>query len=379
MAIVNGIFIYGLPEDKDSNYLKVWESSTELGTYTQAELLPYRYSARASEYDSLDTTKWYKIQFYNSKTALSGPMSDPVYGADYDKAKPFVAISTSFDGAGYATLTELYETAKLTQGDVDTAIVRRCLKVSRAYIDVLMDSASIIRYSSMFSTDIARRKYNAQLEILKRVEIFYALALIYRDMADNEIVRKIREQKKKFQSISIGQTSLTQQESDSDIAISEFLDSQSQRYNIQANGLLQTIMPTSIPISYGASSMGRYMFIHPGDLYSWSGTIQSSTGLGAEFKTELLTGIGGSMNSAWANVTAALTDVTAIIEDSYLLVNGIQYNLDSYLDGDRVEHGTGTAGFSLDVAGKIRWNYTATNGGFDLTNTDVIQLKYWTI
>jgi hypothetical protein len=379
MAIVNGVFIYGLPEDKDTNYLKVWECSTEVGTYTQATLLPYAYAARASEYDSLDTEKWYKIQFYNSSTALSGPLSDPVYGGDYDKAKPFVAISTSFDGAGYATLGELYEISKLTSTDVDNTNVRRAMKLSRAYIDILLDSASITRYSSMFCTDVARRKYNAQLEILKRAEIFYALALIYKNMADDEIVRKIREQKKKFQSISIGQTSLSQQESDSDISIAEFLDTQAQRYNVQANGLLQTIMPASVPVSYGASSFGRFRFVHPGDLYSWSGTISSSTGTGADFQTETLTGSGGSMNDTWYDITATLVDVSSILSDSYLIVNGVQYNLDSYILTTGVETGSGDSGFSLDAAGKIRWNYTTANGGFDLTDSDVIQLKYWTV
>lgn len=377
MAIVTASILFGLPEDKASDRVYIWSASTENGTYTQVESFSYLYAGRAIEYSSLDTEKWYKIQFANSVLSTTSPLSDPVYGGDYDNSRPFIAISTSFDGNNYSTTTDLYESSRLTTSDVSIASAKSALKTARAYIDLILSGTDLHKYSRAYSTDIARRKYNAQLEILKKVECGFALALLYKDMADDQIMKGVREQKKTFDNISIGQTSLSAGSAPKDyVQIAEFLDSQGQRYNAQAAGLLSTLLPTSIPLIYNAELKVRMT-----DVYAFSGAISSEgSGLSVDLQTELLTGHGVAMNNAWYNLTAILLTTSAIIQDSSILVNGVQYPLDSWIDSEGNTNGSGTLGFSLDVQGtihKIRWNHTLANGGFDLTNLDEVYLKYW--
>lgn len=376
MATVTASFLFSIPEDKDSNYIKIWSATSEGGTYTQETMLTYKYAARAVEYTSLDTTKWYKVQFNNSSTGVNGPISDPVFGGAFDHSKPFVAITTSFDGAGLATTDEVYECSNLTSADVSVTDVRNALDVAGAYIDLTLGDTNLHRYSRVYSSNIARRKYNAQLAIMRKIEIAFALALIYKDLADDEIMKTVRDQKKQFNNITVGQTSLTLDEPTTNINIANFLDNQAQRYNAQAAQLLSTILPTTVPLLYNGELKVTWL-----DVYSFSGAMGSSSAeASVSLESETLTGAGGSMNDSWHNLTSILLTTTAIIEDSYLLVNGVQYSLDSWINSEGTTVGSGDDGFSLDVqtsTHKIRWNNTAANGGFDLENADTIELKYW--
>lgn len=376
MAIVTASILFGLPEDKSSDRIYLWCASTENGTYTQIETLAYMYAGRAIEYDSLDTTKWYKIQFANSTEGTTSALSDPVYGGDFDNSKPFIAISTSFDGSSYSTTTDLFESSNLTTSDVSVAKARKALKTARSYIDIILGESDLHRYTRAYDTDVSRRKYNAYLEILKKAECGFALALLYKDMADDQIMKSIREQKKTFDSISIGQTSLNPDSSKNYVQIAEFLDSQGQRYNAQAASMLSTLLPTSIPLIYNGE-----VKVLKTDVYAYQGMIgNEGSNISVELNTETLTAHGVAMNNAWYNLTALLLTTPSIIGDTSILVNGVQYELDSWIDGAGTTHGSGTAGFSLDVQGsthKIRWNHTTANGGFDLTDADEIYLKYW--
>jgi len=375
MSIVTGTFLFGLPEDKDSDKVKIWESTTEGGTYTQAVMVDYTYAARAVEYVSLNTEKWYKIQLTNTATSVDSPISDAVYGGDYDNSKPFVAITTSFDGAGYATTTDLYESSNLTASDASLSDVRNSLRTANAFVDMVLGDTNLHRYSRVHSTDVARRKYNAQLEIIKKVEIDFALALLFKDMADDALMTMVRDQRKLYDNISIGQTSIAVDEAGTQLSIAEFLNTQSTRYNTQATALLASILPTSVSLIYNGEVQAKMT-----DLYTFSGTMSGDSGDSLTFLTEDLTGSGGSMNDVWLDLSATLLTTAGIIEDSYILVNGVQYSIDSWIDTLGVTHGSGTSGFSLDVqtsTHKIRWNYTTANSGFDLTNPDEVFLKYW--
>jgi hypothetical protein len=374
MATAN--ILFGLPEDKDSDRIYIWSSSTENGTYTQIESLAYLYAGRAIEYTNLDVTKWYKIQFANTETGTFGPLSDPIYGGDFDNSKPFIALSTSFDGNSYSTTTDLFESSNLTTTDITLAKARAALRTARAYIDLILGESDLHRFSRAYSTDVSRRKYNAYLEILKKAEVGYALALIYKDLADDQIMKNIRDQKKSFDNISIGQTSLSPDSTKNYTQIAEFLDSQGQRYNAQASAMLATLLPTSIPLIYNGELKVRMT-----DVWAFNGPITSEgSAANVELATESLTGDGVAMNNAWVDLTAILLTTSSIIEDTSILVNGVQYPLDSWIDSAGTTHGSGTSGFSLDIQGvphKVRWNHTTANGGFDLTNLDEVYLKYW--
>jgi len=380
MATITAVFLYGIPDDKDTDVVRILESSTEAGTYTTVSSEAYVYGQKATEYDAADSTKWYKIQFYSSTTNVAGPISDPVYGGDYDKSKPFFAISTSFDGAGYATVAELMEQSKLGPQDVSSANCAKALKVSRAYLDLIMDSQGVNKYSRHFVMDDARRKYNAQLELIKQVEIKFALSMLYKDLADDKVMNVIRDPKTKFDSVSIGQTSLSQTESN-ELKFAEFLDTQSQRYNSQATALLQTLLPTSIPVSYGEVQTR----MTPLEWTAFAGSYISKSAESLELITITLTGNGVAMNGAEYTFTGTGSkepvSTTAAVSDAVFTVNGVVYPIESYVSstGVTIPLGIANTGFvlSLSAGSKIQWNFTTANGGFDLTNSDEIVLKYW--
>jgi hypothetical protein len=380
MAIVKGILVHGIPENATYDLVKILESATETGTYTIVSTYNYSYGSRATEYSLLDTTKWYKIQFFVS-TGGSGAISDPVFGGDYDKAKPFVAVSTTFDGSGYASTSELYEKSNLTPADVTYSDSAKALKIARSYIDLITGDTGLRKFSYQFSSDVARRKYNATLELTKQAEINFALALIYKDLADDQIMRTVRLQEHKFDSVSIGQTSISPNESQKNLQIAEFFDAQSQRYSVQAQNYLNALKPTSVNMMWGQDRVFS-KFINPTDIFNFS--VGGSSGTNTESLdqyTIVLTGNGVAMNTTYVTIPGVKPlDTRATLEDSVLTVNGVTYDIDSYITSDTTVIRSGTGGFSLDLQtefGKIIWNNKLTNGGFNLDNTDVITLRYW--
>lgn len=379
MATINAVFLYGIPEDRDTNAVRILESTSENGTYTIVEVQNYVYGQKASEYDAADSERWYKIQFLNSVAGETSPESDIVFGGDYDKSKPFFAISTSFDGAGYASVTELLSQSKLSLQDVTSANCARALKISRAFIDLVSESQSVGKFSKYFDLDTSRRKYNAYLEILKQCEINFALSILYKNLADDWVMKSVRDNTgvTNFDSVSIGQTSLSQSDP-TNLKVAEFLDTQSQRYGSQAASLLQTLVPTSIPISYSEVQKR----VSPIEWTAFAGSYISHSADQLDLVTVLLTGHGVAMNGAAYTFTGASPVIlTSTLNDAILTVNGVNYPIESYvgLTGTSVPIGSVNTGFVLSLySGQtIRWNFTTANGGFDLTNTDIIQLQYW--
>ena len=380
MAIVKGIFVHGIPDDTNADVLRILESTTENGTYSVVGSYEYTHGYRTVEHDTIDTLKWYKIEFYNTSDANLGARSDAIYGGDYDKSKPFVALSTTFDGAGYATASELYSTSHLTEEDVTVSEAQRKLKLARAFIDLVTETQDIDKFSRIYKSDIARRKYNAYMEVLKRGEIYYALALIYKDLADDAVMRNFRNQNSDFDAVSIGQTSVSLTDGN-DLRMAEFFNIQANGYAQQALSIIQTLLPTSVPLFYGDGYV-KQRFIHPQDIYAYAGsTPATSDDATIEQVSEVLTGSGGSMNSTYIDLSDTPAETASTLSDAVMVVNGVEYQLNTYFDSYNTEvtinAGTGGFGISFYGGAKIRWNHTAANGGFDLTDGDVISVRYW--
>lgn len=204
---------FSLPEDAGSDQVKVFTASTEDGSYSLSETLDYAYGQTSIEIDDLDVTKYYKIQFYNSVDEKLGPLSEPVYGADWtNRAKPELYVSTSSDGAFYADIQDVYD---YTNSTLDNTVasedrVSNALKRARAVIDIVSADMSLDRYTATFSSDQARRKYNASLQIIKEAEINFALGAIYQGLADDQIVSDIQtgDGIGQWDNVQIGNTAL---------------------------------------------------------------------------------------------------------------------------------------------------------------------------
>ena len=188
MALVTRFITYELPNLATYDQLLLYESTTESGTFSLDQTLSYQYLTRATEVDNLNTDKWYKIRFYDTVNALYSPYSDVFYGGHYDDKEPFACVTSTFDGAGFATASGFYTTTRLKTEQVSVGLVKDALKTARAYVDVTLDDVSPYKYSIFVDTDNAKRKYNANIEITRKVEIYFAAALIYHDMADDQVM-----------------------------------------------------------------------------------------------------------------------------------------------------------------------------------------------
>lgn len=212
MAIQSAVFTFALPEDLNTDQLLIYESTTQGGTYNLVDTVPYEYGTTQYEYDSLNDTRWYKIKFNNSVDNEAGPLSDSVYGGNFSQASPFLAVSTSYDGANYATTQDVYDYSTLTQADVTLSRVSQALRRARAVIDLRCAHLNLSRFTREFETNTSRKKYNATLRVLKEAEINIALGNIYRGLADDLVMKRLREglsgAEDASTSVSIGQTAL---------------------------------------------------------------------------------------------------------------------------------------------------------------------------
>lgn len=193
MATQSGVFTFSLPEDTDSDQLLIYSSSTEDGIYSLDTTVSYEYGETTYEYDSLDDTKWYKIKFNNSTDSEAGPLSDAVYGGNFSQSSPFLAVSTTTDGANYATTEDVYDYGTFTTEDVTAARVSQALRRARAIIDLKTADLDLDRFTKTFNTETSRKKYNATLRVLKEAEINIALGMVYRGMADDLTMKKHRQ------------------------------------------------------------------------------------------------------------------------------------------------------------------------------------------
>jgi hypothetical protein len=247
----NATFTFSVPEDTGSNYMQLYSCSTKDGSYAQVgNDIAYEYGKTTYEYESINAVLWYKIRFYNSADEQYSPYSEPVYGGDWStNTKPFLAISTTTDGANYASIQDVRDFSGLNSDDVTDNRVSQALRRSRAIVDIKTSEMGIDRFVN-FSSAVKRRKYNATLRIVKEAEINYTLGMIYRGMVDDLIIQESRNQNKELSSLRMGQASLDLNQSSAGQGAYRQLERLSLLYTNRATVLLSMIQPSSISISY---------------------------------------------------------------------------------------------------------------------------------
>lgn len=247
-------FKFALPEDLDSDQLLIYDGDTRDGTFTLLSTIAWDYGTETYELDTLDETKYYKIQFNNSVDGEAGPMSEAVFGGDFENAAPFLAISTTFDGAQYATVQDCYDYATLTPLDVSASLVSKALRRARALVDLRTTALNLDRFSVVHKTDIARKKHNSALRILKEAEINIALGNLYRALSDDLVLANLRKQKagtdENLNSITLGSTSLATGGDQNRIQAMGEIDALGVRYLRTGMALLASLQPTSITLKW---------------------------------------------------------------------------------------------------------------------------------
>lgn len=269
MATVSATLTFSLPEDVDSDQLLIYSSTTKTGTYSLVATVSYEYGTISYELDTLDTTKWYKVKFNNSVDAEAGPLSDAVYGGDFDKASPFLAVSTTTDGANYATVNDVYDYANLTTQDVTSSKISKALKRARAVIDLRTAELDLDRFS-LWSTEVARKKYNATLRILREAEINIALGHLYRGLADDDVIQRLRDSNTLGGgAVSIGATSIAD-DNERDTANTVELNRIGNRYLTIGAAMLTQLQPSSIRLTDQDPSGTRFpRFKYPFNGYKY--------------------------------------------------------------------------------------------------------------
>lgn len=208
MATQSAVFTFALPDDADSDQLLIYSATTKDGTYSLDTTVSYEYGTTTQEYDALDDTKWYKVKFNNSTDAEAGAISDAVYGGDFSKSSPFLAVSSLYDGANFASAQDLYDYSGLTTEDISQAKVSTALRRARAVVDHRIADLDVDRFAHLVS-GVQRRKYNATLRILKEAEINLALGNAYKSISDDLVIAGVRNELSGDANISIGSTSIT--------------------------------------------------------------------------------------------------------------------------------------------------------------------------
>lgn len=248
MANQSAFLTFSLPEDLDSDQLIIKASTTEDGTYTTVATVDYDYGTTKYEFDFLDDTLWYKIQFNNSADNEAGPISDPVYGGTFTAAAPFLAVSTTTDGANYATSEDVYGYSGLIAEDISASRVSAALRRARAVIDFRTAEMGLDRFE-VFDTDTARRKYNASLRVLKEAEINIALGNLYMNMSDDVIINSIREGSAgSAGAVNIGNTSVSGETLSERSENILYLATLADRYFRQGEQLLSSLDTNSVKL-----------------------------------------------------------------------------------------------------------------------------------
>lgn len=254
MATQSAVFTFALPEDINSDQIRIFSSATKEGTYSLATSVDYEYGTTSYEYDTLDDVLWYKIIFNNSVDSEVGPWSDPVYGGDFSKASPFLAISTASDGANYATNQDVYDYATLTTADVTQARVSQALRRARSIVDLKTAALNLSRFTRTFDTDTSRKKYNATLRIVREAEINIALGNIYRGISDDLVMNDLREvlagNDTSSEGVAIGATSISSSSGLANPQHMSMLRQLANRYLSIGTAMLAALMPPSIRLHH---------------------------------------------------------------------------------------------------------------------------------
>jgi hypothetical protein len=248
MSLFSTTITFSLPENTGSNVLQLHESESQNGTYALKATTTYEYGITSFYAEDLNDARWYKIRFYNSNDNVYSPYSDAVFGGTWIAAAPFLAVSSTSDGAHYATTQDVYEYANLTTEDIPTIRVSSALKRARAVIDFRTSEMDLERFND-YDTNTARRKYNATLRILKEAEINIALGNLYQNLSDDRIIENMRENSSaKIGNISIGGTSIGGDDLGDRNESILFLATLSSRYFAQGEILLSSLDTNSVKL-----------------------------------------------------------------------------------------------------------------------------------
>jgi hypothetical protein len=249
MATQSAILKFGLPEDESSNQLLIYSSTTKAGTYSLAATVTYSYGETTYEYDALDDTKWYKIRFNNSVVSEYSAYSDAVYGGNFSQSAPFLAISSGTDGAQFATIDEVYLYSGLNNSQVPRALVSQALHRARAIIDIKTIDFDIDRFTDEYESDVSRKKYNAQLQIIREAEINYALGHIYRGLSDDVVIASTSGTTNEKPAVSVGGISLGTEGGLTNVQQMSLLAALGDRYLAVGAALLALIQPGSLRLT----------------------------------------------------------------------------------------------------------------------------------
>ena len=248
MSLFSTAITFSLPENTGSNILELHESESQNGTYTLKVTTQYEYGITSFYAEGLNDSRYYKIRFYNNNDNVYSPFSDAVFGGTWIAAAPFLAVSSTSDGAHYATTQDVYEYANLTTEDIPTIRVSSALKRARAVIDFRTSEMDLERFND-FDANTARRKYNATLRILKEAEINIALGNLYQNLSDDRIIENMRENSSaKVGNISIGGTSIGGDDLGDRNESILFLATLSSRYFAQGEILLSSLDTNSVKL-----------------------------------------------------------------------------------------------------------------------------------
>jgi hypothetical protein len=260
MATYSGYLLTGIPDNANADQLLVASGLTSSGTFTLASTLAYTYPTKTTVY-SIDEGRWYKVAFKHAATNWQTPYSNAIDGAQILNNVPQLSITSTYDGISYSTPQDVYDRANMTTTDAAQSDVSYAISVARAFIDIKMSTVSVNRYSN-FSQNVAQKKFNGLLRLLKDVEINFALSLIYKNLADDAIMTNVKNGTKSSSSISVGQTSIAGIEGSDTIPTAQYLDQLSTRYANYATSLLDTLTPNYVPLRYSENGTGyRQAFI----------------------------------------------------------------------------------------------------------------------
>lgn len=267
MAIQSAVFTFALPEDTYSDQLLIYSSTTKDGSYSVVLVVGYTYGIAQYEYDQLDDSLWYRIQFNNTHDGEHGPISDPVYGGTFAAGAPFLAISTMTDGAQYATSQDVYDYSGLQPADISPSRVSAALRRARAWIDWRTAEMGLDRLAN-FNRDVARRKYNSSLRIVREAEINLALGSIYMNLSDDLIMANARGGEGSMAgTVSIGNTSVQGDALAERAESILYLATLAKRYQEEGERLLGSLDANSIRLVGYDTFVRNPRFVYPSGAY----------------------------------------------------------------------------------------------------------------
>ena len=268
MAVLDKVVItISLPKDVEADRIDLQEAATSGGAYSSIDVRDYDGEQTVEYLALIDDTMFYKIQFSELATGNVSPLSNFVAGSDFAKTLPFLAITDRFDGAGYATTAEVYTKTGLTTSYISDARMAELLKEARAYMDVWLNESTFEQWTRSFEGDVARRKYNQQLELQKQAEIAYAASKAYLHVGDENLVSMMENNETPFDLIRIGDLDIGQKNQAKSPDYQKAIQIISDRYYAQFRKYMFNMAAPTLPMEYNSNfGIKRRSFLFPNEV-----------------------------------------------------------------------------------------------------------------